>query len=210
MSLRARARIGHRLGDVLRQHLLQGGLEIIRCQQEGDRARENDDLLGGLLDLPHALEIADRRGDVFDADAEQGRGRDPEQLRELGERVDLRQLAALEPVERRTRDPDLPGDLVRAQPRAHAKGLEPLADLLVAERHRSSPGSNLRHRLQTDLSDDGAAQTPADAATSVSVSMSSSRTAPISSLTFLIPRSSHQASRSSMIVVSAVGLRKPA
>ena len=53
-------------------------------------------------------------------------------------------------------------------------------------------------------------QTPIEAATSVSVSMSWSRTAPINSVTFLIPRSSHQASRSSMMVISAVGLRKPA
>ena len=54
------------------------------------------------------------------------------------------------------------------------------------------------------------AQTPTDAATSVSLSMSESFTAPISSVTFLMPRSSHQASRSSMIWTSAVGLRKPA
>ena len=54
------------------------------------------------------------------------------------------------------------------------------------------------------------AQTPTDAATSVSVSMSWSRTAPISSVTFLIPRSSHHAARSSMIVISAVGLRNAA
>ena len=52
--------------------------------------------------------------------------------------------------------------------------------------------------------------TPAEAAASVSISMSWSRTAPISSVTFLMPRSSHQASRSSMIEISAVGLRKPA
>src|SRR4051812_7404012 len=38
-------------------------------------------------------------------------------------------------------------------------------------------------------------QTPIDAATSVSVSISASFTAPISSVTFLMPRSSHQASR---------------
>jgi len=54
------------------------------------------------------------------------------------------------------------------------------------------------------------AQTPTDAAASGSLSMSASFTAPINSLTFLMPRSSHQASRSSMIWTSAVGLRKPA
>jgi hypothetical protein len=53
-------------------------------------------------------------------------------------------------------------------------------------------------------------QTPIDAAASVSVSISASFTAPISSVTFLMPRSSHQAARSSMMVTSAVGLRKPA
>jgi hypothetical protein len=53
-------------------------------------------------------------------------------------------------------------------------------------------------------------QTPTDAAASVSISMSASFTAPISSVTFLMPRSSHQAARSSMMVTSAVGLRKPA
>jgi len=54
------------------------------------------------------------------------------------------------------------------------------------------------------------AYTPMLAAASVSRSMSSSRTAPISSDTFSMPRSSHHASRSSMMVVSAVGLRNPA
>src|SRR6185312_8184476 len=53
-------------------------------------------------------------------------------------------------------------------------------------------------------------QTPAEAATSGSISMSWSLTAPINSVTFLMPRSSHQAARSSMMVISAVGLRKPA
>ena len=35
-------------------------------------------------------------------------------------------------------------------------------------------------------------------------------TAPISSVTFLMPRSSHQAARSSLIEIWAVGLRMPA
>ena len=78
--------------------------------------------------------------------------------------------------------------------------------LLEGARHETAKVKTAKMTAAETLAD----QTPADAATSGSFSMSASCTAPISSVTFLMPRSSHQASRSSMIWTSAVGLRKPA
>src|SRR5579864_4164484 len=44
------------------------------------------DMLGGLFDLTHALEVRHRRRQIFDADAEQRGDRDVEQLGEFFER----------------------------------------------------------------------------------------------------------------------------
>ena len=92
-----------------------------------------------LLDLAHALEIGDRRGDVFDADAEQRRDRDAEQLGELLQRLDLGQLALLEAVERGARNAEPLRDLVGRKPGAEAKRLEPVADIVEADRHGAAP-----------------------------------------------------------------------
>ena len=99
-------------------------------------------MLGGLLDLAHALEIGDRRADVLDADAEQRRHRHPEQLGELLQRLDLGELALLEAIERGAGNIEPGGDLVGAQPRAEPEGLEAVTDVVEADRHaqdRSAP-----------------------------------------------------------------------
>jgi hypothetical protein len=126
---------GQAVGDAFAQDVAEGAVEGVGREQIGDWAREHDDVLGGLLDLPHALEIAHRRRDVFDADAEQGRHRHREQLRELLQRLDFRQLALLEAIERGARDPEPARDLVGAQPRSQAKGLEAVADIVEANGH---------------------------------------------------------------------------
>ncbi len=92
------------VGNVLAQHLLERAIECVGGQEIGDRTCEHDDVLGGLLDLPHALEIGDGGGDVFDADAEQRRHRHAEQLGELFQRLDLGELAFFETVERGARN----------------------------------------------------------------------------------------------------------
>ena len=89
----------------------------------------------GLLDLAHALEIGDRGGDVFDADAEQRRHRHAEQLGELLQRLDLGELAFLEAVERGARNAELAGDLVGGKPGAEPERLQPVADVVEAQRH---------------------------------------------------------------------------
>src|SRR5262249_34493279 len=93
------------------------------------------DVLAGLLDLPHAFEIAHRGGDVFDADAQQGRHRHRKQLREFFQRLDLRQLTLLEAIKRGARNAEPGGDLVGAQPGAEAKGFEAVADIVESDGH---------------------------------------------------------------------------
>ena len=92
-------------------------------------------MLGGFLDLPHALEIAYRRGNVFDADPQQGRHRDREQLGEFFQRLDLGEFTLLEPVKRRARNTEAVGDLVGTQPGAETKGFEAVADIVEANGH---------------------------------------------------------------------------
>ena len=122
--------------DVLAQHVRQRAVERVGGEQIRDRAGQHDDVLGGLLDLAHALEIGDRRGDVFDADAEQRRDRDAEQLGELFQRLDLGELALLEAVERGARNAEAVGDLVGGKPGAEAKRLQPVSDIVEADGHR--------------------------------------------------------------------------
>ena len=107
----------------------------VRREQIGDRPGEHDDVLRGFLDLPHALEIGDRRADELDADAEQRRHRDAEQLGELLQRLDLGELALLEAIERGAGNIEPGGDLVGAQPRAEPEGLEAVTDVVEADRH---------------------------------------------------------------------------
>ena len=126
---------GQRVGNALPQDVAERAVECVGGEQVGDRAGQHDDVLAGLLDLPHALEIAHRRGDVFDADAEQGRHRHRQQLRELFQRLDLGELALLETVERGARDAEPVGDLVGAQPGAEAKGFEAVADIVETDGH---------------------------------------------------------------------------
>ena len=130
-ALAARQPVGNAFPQDVAERLIEG----VGGQQVGDRAGEHDDVLGGFLDLPHALEIAHRRGDVFDADAQQGRHRDREQLGELFQRLDLGELAFLEPVKRGARNTETVGDLVGAQPGAEAKGFEAVADIVEANGH---------------------------------------------------------------------------
>jgi len=92
-------------------------------------------VLGRLLDLPHALEIGDRRGDVLDADAEQRGHRDAKQLGELLQRLDLGEFALLEAVERGARNAEPARDLVGREPGAEAERLEPVADIVEAQGH---------------------------------------------------------------------------
>ena len=88
----------HRFGHRLAQDVAERAIEGVGGEHVGDRPGQHDDVLGGFLDLAHALEIAHRGRDVFDADAEQGRHRDPQQLGELLQGLDLRHLALLEAV----------------------------------------------------------------------------------------------------------------
>src|SRR5438067_6541007 len=104
-----------------------------------------------LLELPQALEIRHRRRQVLDANAEQCRHGDAEELGELVERLDLRQLALLEAVERGTRDVEALRDFVGAQPRGEAEGLQPVADVVEANRHQAAAGFFLSAPLTTQL-----------------------------------------------------------
>ena len=110
-------------------------VEGVGGEQVGDRAGQHDDVLGGFLDLSHALEIAHRRGDIFDTDAEQGRHRHRQQIGELLERLDLGELALLEAVERGARNAEPAGDLVGAdspEPRRKAFSRLPISSKRMA------------------------------------------------------------------------------
>ena len=123
------------VGDVLAQHLFQRAVEGVGGEQIRDRPGQHDDVLGGLLDLPHALEIGDGGGDVLDADAEQRRHRHAEQLGEFFQRLDLGELALLEAVERGAGNAEAIGDLVGGQSGAQPERFEPIADVVEAQRH---------------------------------------------------------------------------
>ena len=88
-----------------------------------------DDLVGGLFDLPHALEIAHRIGVVFDADAEQ-RGERGIKLRGQSlQRLDLYDLSAFDPIDRGARNTELFGDVVGGMPAFDPIGFEAAADI---------------------------------------------------------------------------------
>src|SRR5580704_11053380 len=59
------------LRNIFCEHFLQRLLEVVGCEEKRNRTREHFDMLGRLLDLAHALEIADCRRNILDADAEQ-------------------------------------------------------------------------------------------------------------------------------------------
>ena len=122
-------------GTDSRRTSLSADIERIGGKHIGDRAGQNDDVLGGFLDLPHAFEIADRRGDIFDAHAQQGRHRDLQQLGEVLQRFDLGDFALFKAIERSTRNAELLRDLLGRQPRAKAKGFQPVAYVVEAQRH---------------------------------------------------------------------------
>jgi hypothetical protein len=88
-----------------------------------------------LLDLADPLEVRHRRRQVLDADAEERRYRHAEELRQLFERLDLDELAALESVDRRSRYVEAAGDLVRAQSGGEPERLQPIADIVESHRH---------------------------------------------------------------------------
>ena len=121
--------------DALDEQLLQHGLEIGGGEQEGNRPRQHDDMLRLFLDLPQPFEISHSRRDELDADAKKRGNGDAQQFGELVQRLDLGEFAALEAVERRARDADPPGDLIGAQPRGDAEGLQSVADFIIAKAH---------------------------------------------------------------------------
>ena len=125
----------HRFGHRLAQDVAERAIEGVGGEHIGDRSGQHDDVLGGFLDLPHALEITHRGSDVFDADAEQGRHRDLKQLGELLQGLDLGHLALLEAVERSARNAELLRDLLRGQSGAEAERFEPMADIVEADGH---------------------------------------------------------------------------
>src|SRR5439155_23322140 len=104
---------------------------------------QQEEGLGALFDLAHAVEIADGRANIFDAHAEQRRHRDAEQVGEFLQRFDLRQLALLEAVERGARNIEPARDLVGAEPRSEAERLESVADIVEADRHGVMPPAAL-------------------------------------------------------------------
>ena len=114
-------------------------MEFGRGEQVGDRPREHDDLARGLLDLPDSLEVRHGGRQEFDTDAEERRDGNAEQLRELLERLDLDQLAALESIDGRSRDVEAAGDLIGAQSGGKAKRLQPVADVVEADRQVNRP-----------------------------------------------------------------------
>ena len=96
-----------------------------------------DDLFGLLLDLPHPLEIADGVGVVFDAEAEQRADGSFQHAGEPIERLDLDDLAGLDPVDRGTRHPEPFGDLFGCEPAAHPVGAQPFTDFGKAVAYRA-------------------------------------------------------------------------
>ena len=92
-----------------------------------------------LLELAQPLEICDGGGQVLDAHTEQRGHRDAEELGELVEGLDLRQLALFEAVERGARNVEALRDLVGRQARGEAKRLQPVADVVEADCQFSRP-----------------------------------------------------------------------
>src|SRR5262249_26144735 len=126
---------GQGVWDALAQDLAQSLIETVRCKQVRDRTGEHDDVVGAFLDLAHALEIAQGGRDVFDADAEQRWNRDGQQLGELLQRLDFRDLALLKTIKRGARYAELAGNLVGAQAGAEPERLETVADVVEANGH---------------------------------------------------------------------------
>src|SRR4051812_7486830 len=77
------------------ESLMEGG----RRQQIRDRSSEDDDMARCFFDLADALEIGNSGRKIFHANAKQRGDGDAQQFRKILERLDLDQLAALEPVD---------------------------------------------------------------------------------------------------------------
>ncbi len=117
------------------QDLFDGIDKPLRGEQKRNRPGQGHDMFGCCLDLPESLEIGGCRGDVLDADAQQGRDRDAQQLCEAFDGLELADFAALEAVKRRPRYAELVGDFIGSQIGAEPKGPDPVADLVVAKAH---------------------------------------------------------------------------
>jgi len=113
-------------GDAFFQNRLKNRIKLSRREQVGKRTRQQNDVFGLLLDLARAFKICDRRGDIFDANPEQRRNRNVEQFRQSLERIDLRQLTALEAIQRGPRDSDAARDILRAHSRRKPEGAQAL------------------------------------------------------------------------------------
>jgi hypothetical protein len=137
--------LGHGLiaRDMGRQRLHQGlpqvGGVAVRGQQIGQRREMRDDLVGLLLDLPHALEIAERTGVILDPCPEQRGDGGLQERRQALQGLDLDDAPGFDPVDRRPRDPEALGDVLGLQPAAQAVGFQPLTDFLEPDCHRADP-----------------------------------------------------------------------
>src|SRR5580658_4221333 len=91
-----------------------------------------DNLLRLLLELAHPVEVANGGRVVFDADAEQRRQRCPQFGSHLLERLDFDQSAALDAINRGTRDAELLGQFIGGLSPPDPVRLEAAADFAQA------------------------------------------------------------------------------
>ena len=105
----------------------------------------------GFFDLPDPLEIRDRGRKIFHADAQQRGDGDAQEFGKLLERLDLNQLATLEPVHSRPRYAKTSRYFVRAQSRSEAERLEPVADVIEPHSHYAAVYPVFRTRATISL-----------------------------------------------------------
>ena len=111
----------------------------VRCRQVAERTGQLQDLVGGFLDLPHPLEIADRAVVVFDPDAQQRQRRDFQQFGQPLDGVELDDLAFFIAIQGGAGDAQPGGDLLGAQAGFETIGPKLLADLGKTHRHGCRP-----------------------------------------------------------------------
>ena len=91
------------------------------------------------LDLAHPLEIAHGGGDVLDTDAEQSCHGNLQQAGKAIQCLNLHHLAFFKAIKRCARYAGLPRDFVRAQAGAEPEGFQPVANIVIANRHSWFP-----------------------------------------------------------------------
>src|ERR1700749_3996094 len=113
------------------RRIVVGGEEI------RNRREKHRDLVGIFLDLPYALEIADRIRMIFDADTEQRGERGTELRGQSVQCPDFYDFAAFDPINSGARDAELLGDFIGGQRALDAVGFETAADVAEPRRRAS-------------------------------------------------------------------------